>query len=531
MEYIPLYLIFIPIISSMIIYLFNLRIINYLIFITQATISVLMIKYFLFINKNPQFASITIGGWDKRIGIELKNDVYSIAFIFLTIFIWTIVSIYCFDKRKNDAKFLFFLLFLEGAFLALLQTNDLFNLFVLIEIISIISTILIIFKKDGFAVRAGLYYLLFNSIGSIFYLLGMIIIYNIFGTLNIDVIKHHIHLIDNDLIIHAAFILMMSAIGVKSALFPVFTWLPKAHGAAPSSISALLSGLIVKSGLYVMIKVDHLFNLYTFKEYFFILGFFSAIIGILFALSQKDIKQILAYHTISQIGIILMGLSTINQITFYGGLYHIINHALFKSLLFLGAGMIIRTYNIRRVTEIRGVFKTMPLTSIFIIVGMLSITGAPFFNGFISKSLIVHGLKEQTFIYFLFFIINIGTATSFIKFSQIFFGKSKLKGQATINEKIALFILSIACITLGLHFNYFNQYLFHVESPVVILDLYNIMTYFITIIIGFILYQTIIKKDYLVFKKIRHMHITFETTNYLLVLYIFTMILWSFKAL
>ncbi|WP_432666469.1 proton-conducting transporter membrane subunit [Wukongibacter baidiensis] len=528
MDLIPIYLIFIPIITSITIYIFHNKYISYLVFLSQSIVTFLSIRYYSFFDEKTT-KTLVFGDWPKEIGIALKNDYLSLLFIFLTLFIWWIVIIYCWDKRKQDYKFLFFLMFLEGAFLGIIQTNDLFNLFVFIEITTILSSILILYKKDGYSVRAGLYYLLFNSVGMIFYLIGLIFLYNISGTLNIDIITQRIALLRDTDSIRLSYIFIMAAIGVKSAFFPVYNWLPKAHSAAPSSISALLSGLLVKSGLYAFIRLNAMYGIEEFKEFFFLLGFFTALSGVVFAVSQKDIKQILAFHTISQIGIILMGLSSFYGKTFYGGVFHILNHALFKSLLFMGAGIIINTYGKRRITEIRGVFKVLPFTSILMIIGMLSITGAPFFNGFISKTIIKYGLKESAYKSYMFYILNLGTSVSFVKLSQIFFGKSDVKKYNSIGENMAMFLLGLGCISLGIFFVPIGKTLLYIDLKFIKLSSLSIwINYFITLVIAYFIYLFFISKELSIIKKIRHINISFGTANFLLVLFIFIMIMWKF---
>lgn len=528
MSFIPVYLIFIPIISAMIIYMVNNKNINYLSFVSQGIISILAIIYYINFDglKNPQI--LNLGGWEKDIGIALLNDKLSISFIFLSIIIWWIVLIYDWSKRKEEYKFLFFLLFLEGAFIGFLQTNDLFNFFVLIELVTILSTILIVYKKDGFSVRAGIYYLIFNSVGMIFYLIGLILLYSLSGTLNMEVIANRISLFPGSHIVELSYIFIIASMGVKSAFFPVYTWLPRAHGAAPASISALLSGLLVKSGLYGFIRINQMFKLEILEEFFFVLGFVTALSGVIFALSQKDIKQILAFHTISQVGIILMGLEAMEGRLFIGGVMHIFNHAIFKSLLFLGAGIIINQYGTRRITEIRGVFKESPIVSIFMIVGMLSITGAPLFNGFVSKSIIKYGLKGNDLKVFSLQILNLGTAISFVKFSQIFFGKSKVNKIKDISSTVGLGILAILCIIMG---NFFSdivwEFMMYNVSYIKVFTFKNILTYVITIGIGYLVYKGIIDKDYPIIKKIRHINISFENSNIMLVAFIFIMLIWT----
>ncbi len=529
MEFIPIYLIFAPIVCSIFVYLFNNKYTNYVVFLMQSLISVLSIKYYTSNNSLINEKTILIGNWNERIAITLRNDSLSMAFIFLSIFMWWVILIYCWEKRKEDGKFLFFLLFLEGTFLGILQTNDLFNLFVFIEITTIISTILIIYKKDGYSVRSGLYYLLFNSVGMIFYLIGLILLYNISGTLNMSIISNNILQIKDTYAVKLSYIFIISAIGVKSAFFPVYNWLPRAHGSAPSSISALLSGLLIKSGLYAFIRFNHIFNYNNFHEFFFVLGFFTAISGALFAISQKDIKQILAFHTISQIGIILMGLSSMDNKLYLGGLIHIFNHAFFKSLLFMGAGIIINTYGIRKVTQIRGVFKTLPYTSIFMIVGMLSITGAPLLNGFVSKSMIKYSLNKSITKQIMLLIVNLGTSISFIKLSQIFFGELNVKKKRHLHSNFSMFIVAGMCIVFGLFYVPIVDFLFAIDiSYVKVFKPYNFIKYISTLAIGYIIYENLIVKEYKFLKKLRHTNISFRTTNYLLIVFIFIMIVNTF---
>lgn len=529
MEFIPVYLIFIPIIASMFIYIINNKYVNYLVFVAQSLVTFLSIIYYKSFNGVIERDTIKLGGWDRAIGISLRNDKLSISFIFLTVFIWWMIILYVWDKRVEDFKFLFFLMFLEGTFLGLIQTNDFFNLFVFIEITTIISTILIIYKKDGYSVRSGLYYLLFNSAGMLFYLLGLVLIYTVTGSLNMDVISEKIPLLRGTNVVRLSYVFIMAAVGAKSAFFPVYNWLPKAHGAAPASISALLSGLLIKSGVYAFIRINEIYKIDVFYDFFFVLGGITAISGIIFALSQKDIKQILAFHTISQIGIILMGLSFIEGKTYMGGVMHIFNHAMFKSLLFLGSGIIINVYGTRKITEIRGVFKNLPFISIFMIIGMLSITGAPFFNGFVSKTIIKYGVKGNSIKTILIYIINLGTSISFLKLSQIFFGHYAIQGIKNIKEKISMFSLAVMCIVLGnWYIPIFKGYFGIDLSFVKVFSLKGWLNYIITLIVGYFVYKWIIEKDYMIIKKIRHLNISFETTNIMLVGFVFVMTIWIY---
>jgi multicomponent Na+:H+ antiporter subunit D len=530
MDFAPIYLILIPVVASIFVYLTNDNYSNSVAFIGQAAISVVAVKYFQLQDGFAHTHSIILGGWSPVIGIVLRNDRISIAFVFLTILLWWSVMLYVWKNRGKDSQFMFFLMFLEGIYLGLLQTNDMFNIFVFIELITIVSAVLIMYKKDGESVRAGLYYLLFNSMGILFYLVGMAMLYNATGTLNMDLLTLRIADIKNVEFISTAYVFIMAAVGVKSAFFPVFNWLPKAHSAAPSSISALLSGLLVKSGLYVFIRMNAMFGYGGLDRFFLLLGFFTAFAGVFFALSQKDIKRILAFHTVSQVGIIMIGLNALDPSKQIGGILHIINHAFFKSLLFMGAGAIIHAYRKRNVNDIRGVLRKMPFVSIVMIVGMLSITGTPFFNGFVSKTIIKEGFKESALAGMGLRLVNIGTMVSFIKLSQIFFGedKSEMASMDDYSARLGMLVPAVFCIALGVFHVPLMSYFLDIDvGKVNPMSLEHWITYGVNAAIGFIVYYKIVAKDFKFIRRVRQFNISFSNSNYLLILYIALMMIFK----
>jgi multicomponent Na+:H+ antiporter subunit D len=241
----------------------------------------------------------------------------------------------------------------------------------------------------------------------------------------------------------------------------------------------------------------------------------TAIFGVLFAMSQTDIKQILAFHTVSQIGIIVIGISFLSGKGFTGGVLHLVNHALFKSLLFLGAGVIVRIYKTKKIHDIRGVFKTMPLISILMIVGMLSITGAPLFNGFISKSMIKYDLSEP--LYWLLQVVNLGTATSFVKLSQIFFGPGlSTHKPVLLKETIPMAFLALSCLSLGLfHVPFVNLFLQQDVSYFKSISFRYVIEYVILLSLGYLVFRFVIHKYHTTVKKIREFVVSFETANIL----------------
>lgn len=529
MIYVPVLFVFIPIIVALAIFLIKSPKVHYLVFFSQAALMVLFVFYLLFLKANPDQNLLAFGGWDPRFAISFYNDWLSLLFIGLTIFIWLIILLYTFKINYEQKKLFFFLMFLQGVFLGLVQTNDLFNLFVFLELTTVLVTILIVYRKGGEAFKAGLQYMLLNTVAAMFFLIGVILLYYVYGTINIRIITSEIGLYSNYNIVQFAYVLMISGLCVKAALFPLFTWLPRAHGVAQASISALLSGLIVKAAIYIFIRINYemFHNSYDMSEVFFWLGAISAIVGVFIAMSQKDLKQILAYHTVSQVGIIMMGISALGPFeTLFsnpaalGGLLHAVNHAVFKSLLFLASGTIIRVYQTKKVYEIRGVFKTMPWTALVLIVAMLSITGAPFFNGFISKSMIKYGFKQDVLKMIVFTIVNLGTMISFAKFSQILFGpKQVVKAERQHKQHIAMTLLALASITIGVAYYPIFTTLFGLTwGGALYLDFTIYLEYIGYMALAVLIFLFIVKRDYLPFRLMRGNPISFLTANSLFVL-------------
>jgi len=524
MVYSPLLLIFLPIITALIVYLFKNKHIKYLALFSQAILSIVTVLYFIEFQSDFSKTTVVLGNWDSLIGISLSNDAISFTFMFLTLFIWWMILIYVFDAKNTHHNFLFFLLFLEGVFFGLLQTNDLFNMFVFLELTTVLVTVLIAFKKSGESFRAGLYYLLLNSSGVLAFLMGIILVYYTFGTINILEIKTLMPLYANETIVIFAYALMLAGISVKSAFFPLFTWLPKAHGASQSAISALLSGLIVKAGLYLFIRINYMFleTAINVEDIFFYIGVSGALIGGILAWGQTSIKQLLAYSTVSQIGLILMGLSSVEVRLFYGGFYHILNHGLAKMLLFLAAGIIIKVYRTKDIDKIQGVFKVMPLVSIAMIIAMLSITGAPFLGGSVSKTMIKYGLEAEPIKYYLLYAVNISTIVIMLKLSVIFFKEPLVTFY--MKRILQLFVLigtALAIIILGVFYSPLTAVLFDIDlSGFKVNSLNAGFDYLVSVGVACLIYFGVVYKERAFFKRLRKYRLSFETANVIFIGYL-----------
>jgi multicomponent Na+:H+ antiporter subunit D len=465
--------------------------------------------------------TIQLGGYQPHVGIELLVDPLMAAFVLLGPILWLFSYYYAITKWSEDAKFHFFFHFLRGTYYAFIFSNDLFNIFVLVELISLLSAVLITYKKDGFSIRAGFYYLLFNSVGMVFYLLGVMIIYQQTGSLNLT----HMAAMPPGPMLKFALALMVVAFGVKSAFFPVYNWLPKAHAAAPTSISMLLSGLLVKAGFVGLIKVFRVLGSQGFTRYMLVIGVLTAVIGFLFAVSQKDIKLILAFHTISQSGLILIGLAGEGPV-FVGGLLHLFNHALFKSELFLVAGVLIGAYNTRRVDEIRGLFQTMPGMGVMMALAMLSITAFPYTNGYVSKALIAKGSYGAAMTYALH-VINFGTILSFFKVSTIFQRDTFHQKPMPVprNKKIAIYGLGVVLLFSAFVETFFLKYF--APGTYVTITPMSFVNFAIYLAGAILFYRLFIKKEHPWIAWLRHFKLTFADANILMMIFLITAVFFS----
>lgn len=365
-----------------------------------------------------------LGGWPVGTGIRLEADSVAAAMVAVSAWFYLLVLLFNQHKQYMDSLFQFLFLTLQSILVGLFLSGDLFNVYVLLELSTLIVSILIMYKRNKQALYNGMVYMTLNLASMSFMLLGVGFTYRVFGTLDLRMMAEIAATTGNarDLILPYAFV--MTAVGMKSALFMLFAWLPPAHGSpsAPSIVSAVLSGLQVKAGVFLFMRLQSIYApVLPVESLMLVVGVLTAISGFMLAITQADLKLILAYHTISQVGLIITGLSVGTPEAWWGATYHMVNHALFKGLLFLVAGTVIRAYGTRSVYEIRGVMRDMPLVAIAGLAGVLGITGAPYFNGSVSKYLIQSGW-DAPIGEMLILIINGGTAISFVKFSTIFFG-------------------------------------------------------------------------------------------------------------
>jgi hydrogenase-4 component B len=374
--------------------------------------------------------------------------------------------------------FLFGLL-VAGMVMVLLARNAV--LFVIAwEIMSLSSFFLVISdERDGEALRAGWIYFITAHIGTAFLLALFFLLASISGSFDFAAWKA-VHPTDSTA--NVIFVLALVAFGLKAGFVPFHVWLPLAHPSAPSHVSALMSGIMIKMGIYGLLRMLTFLAPYHawWGTLLIVIGGVSGVMGVLFAIGQHDIKRLLAYHSVENIGIILLGIGigitgaahgsdVIALFGFAGGLLHVLNHSLFKGLLFLGAGSILRQTGTGEIDTLGGLIKTMPRTALLFLIGSIAICGLPFFNGFISELMIyVAGMSgamaamaptlSMASLVVVVALALIGglAAACFTKvFGVVFLGEprteaSRVSGDVPAAMLMGMAFLAVLCIVVGI---------------------------------------------------------------------------------
>jgi hydrogenase-4 component B len=341
--------------------------------------------------------------WLQTFPLSVAIDPLSIFFLVPIFLICPLATIYNFDYQDHADRPLktavgqFFLNLLLVAMVLVVVAHNLVTLLLAWEVMTLSSFFLVLhdFEKETTR-KAGYLYLVFSQAGVLLIIAAFALIYSFSGSFLFDqaaTVPADIKLL--------VFFLAFAGFGSKAGVFPLHIWLPHAHPAAPSHISAVLSGVMIKMGIYGVVRTYLMLGSQeiVIGQVVLILGMASGVLGVLYALGKHDIKRLLAYHSVENIGIILIGIGlgmlgvtlgnpVMAGFGFAGGLLHVLNHSLFKSLLFMGAGAVVKRTGRHHVDELGGLIKRMPITGKTFIAGSVSISGLPPGNGFISEFLI-----------------------------------------------------------------------------------------------------------------------------------------------
>lgn len=419
--------------------------------------------------------------WLHIFTLAFKIDSVSLFFLIPIFIIPPLALLYSYHYLENEQKMLragcnyFFFSILVASMALVVVSANIITFLLFWEIMSLSSFFLVMYDYEVKSNRkAGYLYFIFAQGGAMLIFAAFALVYSHTGSFNFTdfaAIPEQAKLL--------VFILAFLGFGSKAGIFPLHIWLPKAHPAAPSHVSAIMSGVMIKMGIYGIFRIYLLLEASTplIGQIVLTTGMVTGILGVVYALAKQDIKELLAYSSVENIGIILiglgigmMGVSEQNQaMTFFGfsgALMHVFNHSIFKSLLFMGAGSVLHKAKTKNIEELGGLMKRMPVTGRSFLAGSVAISGLPPFSGFIGEFLIYYGAfqgltsENLPFILTILAIISLavigGMATAcFTKVVGLAFlgeprteqaGKAEESGMAM---QIVMGIMAVSCLVIG----------------------------------------------------------------------------------
>jgi len=429
------------------------------------------------------------GGETRNVSVNLGKTVTGIAMVCdgLSKLLLVIISLVAFTSvlfsmsyMKGYTKLHLYyspLMLMIAGMNGVVLSGDLFNIYVFMEVAAVASYALVGFGVESEEIEASFKYLVLSAVASGFILFGIGIVYSLSGTLNLAQIADFTLRIPENRALWLAMAFFISGFGLKAAMVPFHAWLPDAHPSAPAPISAMLSGVLIKAaGVYVIARL--VFNVMGVSmavgQLMIILGTLSLLVGGFLMWGQSDLKRLLAYSSISHMGLVMLALGvaaealagrdaitprwhTLATLAAFAALFHLLNHGAFKSLLFLISGSIEHGTGERDMNLVGGVGRAMPWTGLFARIGSLSIAGVPPFNGFFSKLLILIAVawSGHWFVAGLVVVGSLLTLLTFIKVQRNLLEEKASERLGEVKEsplsmQVAMAILAVLCIGLGL---------------------------------------------------------------------------------
>ncbi|NQT29375.1 MAG: hypothetical protein HQ596_02265 [Candidatus Saganbacteria bacterium] len=407
-----------------------------------------------------------LGGWPPPIGITLTMDGLSFFFSLMVLGIGLLIIIYSLGIYVYARRFYSLLLIALSGMLGIILARDIFNMYVFFEILAVASYVLVTYKHKPRAIKASFKYLIMTESAWVLFLLSIAFLYGLTGTLNMDGIASQIPYLyhTNPLVICVIFSMMLIAFGIKCGMFPLYTWIPEAHSQAPTPVSSLLSGLILAIGLYAILRIFYLFFgttllLHGASELIIYIGVITLIVGASLALVQDELKKLLAYSSISQIGFILVGVGLGTSLGLKGAIFHIFNHAFIKTALFFSAGIIISQTGFWKISKMKGIWRRMPSVTFAFCLLALAVIGIPPFNGFVSKLFILEAtlLSKHPVVLFFLCVGILLTAAYYFRIIQTFFSTEEFQSKPDFVpqpvgpfEHLSTYVFAFLCLVIGI---------------------------------------------------------------------------------
>ncbi|MFB6291671.1 MAG: NADH-quinone oxidoreductase subunit L [Candidatus Bipolaricaulia bacterium] len=411
---------------------------------------------------NLEFLSKVIGGLTITFGVAplslLMVSLISFLSFLASVFSPAYLTRYESSQLNEDKYYSVLLVFMAGM-IGAVTSGELFSMFLFWELMTLGAYFLVVFENTGVAIKAGNKYFLMSEAGALSIIAGIVLLWTETGTSQVSAI-HSIMSLPPEMKT-SILALFLVGFGVKTAYFPLHSWVPEAYPESPSPISALLSGAMKKIGLFWIIRIFwEIFEVSpSWNSALAVIGAFTIVIGGLLAIVQNDLKRLIAYSSISQVGYIMLGVGIGTGLGITGAITHLLNHALFKGLLFLGAGIVIYMTGTRKLDELGGLGKEIPVVFGSVLIGILSLAGIPPLNGFYSKWILYQATVDfgRGFAPFLLVAALFGSTLSVIYGAKFlfsaFFGNvgNKLKRYPGWGMKSAVGVPALLCIALGVY--------------------------------------------------------------------------------
>lgn len=335
------------------------------------------------------------------VNIRIALDGFSLFMLMAIQLVSLCVALYSINYMEHygaKANYHALLLVMVAGMNGLVLSQDLFSVYIFLEVAAVASYALVAYGLEAEELEASFKYLMLSVVASAAVLVSIAILYGMTGALGFDEVAAGLRLLDANIVVGVAAALFLMGFGLKAALMPFHAWLPDAHPSAPAPISAILSGLLIKvSGVYAITRIFfHVLGMTpALSQILMWLAAVSIVLAAFLALGQTDMKRMLAYSSISQVGYVVLGIGLGTPLGVAGGLFHLFNHALAKSLLFFTSGSVQQATGTRNLNEMGGLAKRMPWTAGTNLVGSLSIAGVPPLGGFWSKLVIIIALVQS----------------------------------------------------------------------------------------------------------------------------------------
>jgi len=345
-----------------------------------------------------------MGGWSAPFGITLVADLLSAIMILITGLMGFVVAVYSLSsmdrKRECFGYYPLFCILLMGVCGAFL-TGDIFNLYVWFEVLLISSFVLLALGGEGRQIASAIQYVTINLLASAFFLLAAGMLYAVTGTLNMADLHDQIRQVNQPGMVNMLALMFLIAFGIKAAIFPVFFWLPVSYHTPPVPVSAIFAALLTKVGVYALLRVFTLLfvqDMENIHALMLIIAAFTMITGVFGAVAQYDFRSLLAFHIVSQIGYMLMGLALFTPLALAGAIYFMVHNIIAKTNLFLISGVINKTQHSFDLKKLGGLYRTQPLLSVLFLIPALSLAGLPPLSGFWGKLMLIRaGLEAEEY--------------------------------------------------------------------------------------------------------------------------------------